>query len=329
LHLGASNRIVTGCGAAVLAAVLGLGIASEWAAGQESPAPGAQQDRGWPAYNGGVNGDHYSPLTQMNRTNVRQLKMAWQFDTGEKGNLQTNPLVEGRVLYACTFSGKVIALDAATGHLLWTFDSSVENRDKTIGGASQPSRGLAYWTDGKSERIFAGVMNYLYALDGKTGKPIAEFGDQGRIDLRKGLREDLDAKYEQQSIALTTPGVVYKDLIIVGGRNPETHPAPPGYVRAFDVRTGALRWTFHTIPQPGEVGYDTWPPEAWKDAGAANNWSGMTLDRERGIVYVPTGSICLRIRCWRSMRTQASGCGISRACITTSGTGIFLRRRRW
>jgi quinoprotein glucose dehydrogenase len=290
LHLGASNRIVTGCGAVALAVALGLGIASEWAAGQESPAPGAQQDRDWPAYNGGVNGDHYSRLAQINRNNVGQLKVVWQFDTGEKGNLQTNPLVVGRVLYACTFSGKVIALDAATGHLLWTFDSSVANSDKTIGGASQPSRGLAYWTDGKSGRIFAGVMNYLYALDANTGKPIAEFGDQGRVDLRKGLREDLDAKFEQQSIALTTPGVVYKDLIIVGGRNPETHPAPPGYVRAFDVRTGALRWTFHTIPQPGEFGYDTWPPAAWKDAGAANNWSGMTLDRERGIVYVPTGS---------------------------------------
>jgi quinoprotein glucose dehydrogenase len=194
------------------------------------------------------------------------------------------------VLYACTPFGKIVALDAASGKLLWTFDSTVDNHDRTIGGATQPSRGFAYWTDGKSPRIFAGILNYLYALDASTGKPIADFADNGRLDLRKSLRDDLDLKYEQQSIALTTPGVIYTDLIIVGGRNPETHPAPPGYVRAFDVRTGALRWSFHTIPQPGEFGYDTWPPDAWKDAGAANNWAGMTLDAARGILYVPTGS---------------------------------------
>jgi quinoprotein glucose dehydrogenase len=275
----------------VLVAGIGVVPAGRAAAHQDPhPAPvnGAQQDTDWPAYNGGVDGDHYSRLAQIDRTNVSRLKVAWQFDTGEKGNIETNPLIVGRVLYACTPSGKVIALDAASGRSLWTFDSTVDNRDRTIGGASQPSRGLAYWTDGKSARLFAGVMNYLYAVDPATGKPIPEFGDSGHIDLRKGLRDEGD--YTQQSIALTTPGVIYKDLIIVGGRNPETHPAPPGDIRAFDVRTGALRWTFHTIPRPGEFGYDTWPPDAWKDAGAANNWTGMTLDAERGIIYVPTGS---------------------------------------
>src|SRR6201995_133370 len=135
-------------------------------------------------------------------------------------------------------------------------------------------------------RLFAGVMNFLYALDPATGKPVPSFGESGRIDLRKDLRGD----YREQSIALTSPGVVYKNLIIIGGRNPETHPAPPGDIRAFDVRTGALRWSFHTIPHPGEFGYDTWPKDAWKNAGAANNWAGMTLDTKRGVVYVPTGS---------------------------------------
>jgi glucose dehydrogenase len=129
-------------------------------------------------------------------------------------------------------------------------------------------------------------MNYLYALDPDTGKPISTFGEGGRVDLRKQLRGD----YRQQSIVLTTPGVLYKDLIIVGGRNPETHPAPPGDIRAFDVRTGALRWSFHTIPHPGEEGYKTWPPDAWQHSGAANNWAGMTVDIQRGIVYAPTGS---------------------------------------
>ncbi len=232
----------------------------------------------WPVYGGQLADDHYSPLRQINRDNVGQLKVAWTFDTGEKNGLQTSPLIVGRILYAYTPTQKVIALDAATGKLLWTFDSGIKG--------TQPDRGLSWWTSGSERRLFAGVMNFLYALDPATGKPIASFGEDGRIDLRKGLRGD----YRQQSIALTTPGVVYKDLIIVGGRNPETHPAPPGDVRAFDVRTGALRWVFHTIPHPGEFGYDTWPKDAWLTAGAANNWAGMAVDAKRGIVYVPTGS---------------------------------------
>lgn len=235
------------------------------------------QDVSWPAY-GGAGGDHYSRLTQINRANVHRLKVAWVFDTGEKGDIETNPIIIGRTLFATTPSQKVIALDAASGKLKWKFDSGVVS--------TQPSRGVAYWTDGKDGRIFAGVMNYLYCLDAKTGKPIPSFGVGGRIDLRKGLREP----WEQQSIAITSPGSIYKDLIIVGGRNPETHPAPPGDIRAFDVHTGALRWVFHTIPRPGEPGYGTWPPDAWKTAGAANNWAGMTVDTKRGIVYVPTGS---------------------------------------
>ena len=241
----------------------------------------AQTD--WPAYNGGIDGDHYSALRQINRANVQKLKVAWSFDTGEKGGIQTNPLIVGGTLYAFTPTEKVVALDAATGKLKWKFDSGA--------GGTQPSRGMAYWVDtndksGKQGRVFAGIMNYLYCLDPETGKPIESFGEAGRVDLRKDLR----GKFEEQSIVLTTPGVIYKDLIIVGGRNPETHPAPPGDVRAFDVRTGKLVWSFHTIPHPGEPGYETWPAEAWKTAGAANNWAGMALDAKRGIVFVPTGS---------------------------------------
>jgi quinoprotein glucose dehydrogenase len=235
------------------------------------------QNVSWPAY-GGVDGDHYSRLTQIDRANVHRLKQAWVFVTGEKGNIETNPIIIGRTLYAYTPHQKVIALDAATGKLKWEFDSGI--------ASTQPSRGVAYWTDGKDERILAGVMNYLYSLDAKTGKPIAAFGENGRIDLRKGLREP----WEQQSIALTSPVSIYKDLIIVGGRDPESHPSPPGDIRAFDVHTGALRWVFHTIPRPGERGSETWPPDAWKTAGAANNWAGMTVDTKRGIVYAPTGS---------------------------------------
>ncbi len=238
----------------------------------------AAQTTGWSVYNGGSNGDHYSPLSQINRANVHRLRLAWTFNTGEKGGIETNPLIVGDALYAYTPHERVIALAAATGKLLWEFDSGIHS--------TQPARGVAYWTNGHQARIFAGVMNYLYCLDARTGEPIPSFGDHGRIDLRKGLRQP----YLQQSIALTTPGIVYKDLIIVGGRNPETHPAPPGDIRAFNVITGKLAWVFHTIPRPGEPGYNTWPAGAWKNAGAANNWAGMTLDAARGIVYVPTGS---------------------------------------
>jgi quinoprotein glucose dehydrogenase len=235
----------------------------------------AQQD--WPAY-GGHDGTHYSSLSQINRGNVKNLVVAWKFDTGEKGGIEASPIIVGKVLYTTTPGRSVIALDAATGKLIWKFKSDLEGRVL--------ARGVSYWTDGHQGRIFAGARNYLYALDATTGKVIPGFGEQGRIDLRIGLREP----HQQQSVELTTPGSIYKDLIIVGGANPETHPAPPGDIRAFDVRTGALRWTFHTIPHPGEFGYDTWPKDAWKNAGAANNWAGMTVDVNRGIVYVPTGS---------------------------------------
>jgi quinoprotein glucose dehydrogenase len=252
------------------------------AASARSTAQSATQTVDWPAYNGSLDGDHFSKLKQIDRSNVSKLKLAWRFDPDEPGGVfagvQDNPLIVGRTLYAYTPTQKIIALDATTGTLKWEFDSGV------VG--SQPARGMAWWSEGSEHRLLAGVMNFLYCLDPETGKPIAAFGENGRIDLRKDLR----GNYEEQSIALTSPGVVYKNLIIVGGRNPETHPAPPGDIRAFDVRTGKLVWSFHTIPRPGEPGYETWPKDAWKTAGAANNWAGMTLDRERGILYAPTGS---------------------------------------
>ncbi|HTG28157.1 MAG TPA: PQQ-binding-like beta-propeller repeat protein [Methylomirabilota bacterium] len=239
----------------------------------------APRGRDWPSYGSSPENDHYSPLAQINRNNVAQLKIAWTFDTGEEGGLQTSPLILDGVLYGITPSQKVFALNAATGELLWKFDSGVKG--------TQPDRGLAYWADGQDRRILVGVMNFLYALDATTGKPIATFGDHSRIDLRENLGRTPAAA---QSIYLTSPGTIYKDLVIVGGRNPETLPAPPGNIRAYDVRSGTLRWSFHTIPHPGEFGYDTWPKDAWKTSGAANNWTGMALDTQRGIIFVPLGS---------------------------------------
>jgi quinoprotein glucose dehydrogenase len=238
----------------------------------------SEQRRDWPAYGGASENTHYSSLAQIDRTNVKELTVAWSFDTGEQGGLETSPIIVDGILYGITPTQRVFALDAASGKLLWKFDSGVKG--------TQPDRGLAYWSSEKDKRILVGVMNFLYALDASTGKPIATFGKEGRIDLR----EDLGRNPETQSVVLTSPGIVYKNLIILGGRNPETLPAAPGYVRAYDVRTGKLRWTFHTIPHPGEFGYETWPKEAWKYSGAANNWAGMAVDRKRGILYVPTGS---------------------------------------
>src|ERR1700694_3286805 len=228
-----------------------------------------QEHQDWPAYGGAPENNHYSKLVQINRSNVKRLAVAWGFDTQEEGGLQTSPIIVEGVLYGITPTQKVFALDAATGKLLWKFDSGIRG--------TQPDRGLAYWSEGrnqnKSGRILVGVMNFVYALDAASGKALTSFGKDGRIDLR----EDLDRDPATQSIYMTSPAVIYKDLMIVGGREAETLPASFGDVRAYDVRSGRLRWSFHTIPRPGEFGYDTWPKEAWKTSGAANNWAGVTV----------------------------------------------------
>lgn len=229
-------------------------------------------------YGGTPENNHFSPLKQINGKNVKHLKVAWTFDTEESGGLQTSPLEVNGVLYGITPTQKIFAVDASSGNLLWKFDSGIKG--------TQPDRGLSYWSDGKESRIIAGVMNFVYALDAATGKPVPTFGRDGRIDLR----EDLVRNPAEQVIYLTSPAVIYKDLMIVGGRESETLPASYGDIRAYEVRTGKLRWAFHTIPRPGEFGYDTWPKDTWKGSGAANNWTGMTLDRSTGVIYIPTGS---------------------------------------
>jgi quinoprotein glucose dehydrogenase len=254
--------------------------------------------RHWPAYGGGPAQTRYSALTEIDRSNVARLEVAWTYDSGETGGLQTNPIVIDGVLYTTTPKHKVVALDGATGAIVWKFDSGIEGRG--------PNRGVTYWDaeagragqagqagqadrarqPSNEARIFTAQGSYLYALSAQTGKPIASFGSDGRVDLRDGLGRDPAA----QSIILTTPGVVYKDLIIVGGRVSENLPAAPGDIRAYDVRSGAPRWTFHTIPHPGETGYETWPKDAWTYTGGVNNWAGMAVDTARGIVYAPTGS---------------------------------------
>jgi quinoprotein glucose dehydrogenase len=239
----------------------------------------AQAPKNWPAYGGGPGGTRYSELKQIDSSNVTRLQVAWSYDTADgAGDPQTQPIMVDGVLFGLTPKHKVVALEAATGKLLWRFDSGVAGR-----GAN---RGVVYWASGRDRRIFAAVQSFIYALDARTGKAIATFGTDGRIDLRENLGRDA----AKQSVVETTPGIIYKDLLIVGDRTPESLPAPPGDIRAYDVRTGKLRWSFHTIPRPGEPGYETWPKDAWTYTGAANNWAGMAVDVKRGVVYVPTGS---------------------------------------
>ncbi len=262
--------------ATILAVVSVAVLADVNAARVQKPAP--RRYTTWSAYGGTPDQIRYSTLSQINRANVKQLQVAWTYDTGEPGGLQTQPIVADGILYASTPTHKTIALRAETGALLWTFDSGIKGQG--------PNRGIMYWSSGGDKRVFAAVDQYLYGLDAATGRPIPAFGDGGRIDLRRDLGRDPD----KQSVRLTSPGVVYKDLLIVGGRVSEGLPSSPGDIRAYNVRTGELRWSFHTIPHPGEAGYETWSRDSWRENGGANNWAGMALDEARGIVYVPTGS---------------------------------------
>ncbi len=244
----------------------------------QSPPVEGHAYRGWPAYGGGPEQIRYSALAQINRANVKGLVVRWTYDSGETGGLQTNPIMVDGVLYTTTPRHSVVALDAASGIVRWRFDTKRQGRG--------PNRGVTYWAGGNDRRIFTAQEQYVYALDAGTGRPIPGFGTGGRIDLR----ENLGRPPAEQSVHQTTPGVVYKDLLIVGGRVSEGLPASPGHIRAYDVRTGKLTWTFHTIPQPGEFGHDTWPKDAWTYTGGANSWPGLAVDLERGIVFAPTGS---------------------------------------
>lgn len=240
----------------------------------------------WPSYGGNLENTHFSPLRQINRDNVRQLQVAWTYDTGdvfEGSELQCNPIMIGDTLYATSPKLRVFALDAATGKERWSFDPNEGRRPQ----GAQRNRGVTYWAGAGEPRIYFAFRNWLYALDARTGKPAGEFGKAGRVDLREGLgRPDAD----QLSVGITTPGVVYKDLLIVGSIVSESLPAAPGHIRAYDLRSGKLRWIFHTIPHPGEYGYDTWPKDAWHYSGGTNAWAGLALDEKRGLVFAPTGS---------------------------------------
>ena len=243
-------------------------------------AQGQSPDVSWPMH-GGEGNIRYSPLTQINRSNVSRLQVAWTYDSGDAftgSEMQSNPIVVGGVLYATTPTLKVVAVDAATGRELWKFDPS--------GGAAPGARFRHRGVVVHGDRVFVTYRTWLYALNAKTGQPIATFGTGGRVDLREGLGRPAD----KLTVTASTPGVVFEDLLIMGSTVPETLPSAPGDIRAFDVNTGKIRWSFHTIPHPGEPGYETWPSDAWQIAGGANAWSGVTVDRANAMVFAATGS---------------------------------------
>lgn len=235
----------------------------------------------WREYLGGPERNHYSPLDQITKENVTNLKVAWEYHSGDSGQIQCNPIIVDGVLYGMTATTRPFALDAATGKEIWIAEKEKSNSFST-------SRGVAYWEKADDKRILFTRGPWLYALDAKTGKPIASFGENGRTSLRAGLGESSKDKM----VMSNTPGTVYEDLIVMPMRLSEGADAAPGYTQAFNIVTGKITWVFKTIPHPGEEGYDTWPKDAYKnaDVGAANNWSGMAVDRRRGMLFVPTGS---------------------------------------
>ncbi len=245
------------------------------------PALAHAQSANWPVYGGTTHNTRYSTLGQITPANVKQLQVAWTYETRDEfpnSEMQANPIIIDGVLYATSPRLRVFALDAATGKERWSFDPTF--------GTPSTQRFRQRGVTVQGDRLYVTHRNWLWSLDRHTGKPITAFGDSGRVDLRKGL----DRPIESVSIGASTPGVIFEDLYIIGSSVPEALPSSPGDVRAYDANTGALRWTFHTIPRPGEFGYETWPKEAYKVAGGANVWSGLTVDHTLGIVFGATGS---------------------------------------
>ena len=245
------------------------------------PSESTHNYRTWSEYQGGPDRNQYSTLTQINPSNVDQLEIAWEYHTGDTGQVQTNPIIVNDTLYGMTATVLPFALNAATGEKYWQKEGEGPTKFNS-------NRGLVYWADGGDRRILYTHGEWLHALEASTGEHVTSFGDSGRVSLKKGLNEEAGGKM----VISTTPGTVYKDIIVMPLRVSEGAGAAKGHIQAFNIKTGEIEWVFHTIPKPGEFGYETWPKNAYKnpDIGGANNWAGMSVDRERGIVYVPTGS---------------------------------------
>ena len=246
------------------------------------------QEKDWAVYLGDNSSSQFADLKQINSKNVKDLEVTWVYRTGDADSLnrtqiQCNPLIIEGVLYGSSPKLKFFALNAATGQEKWMFDPFEGGYDQYF---MSVNRGVAYWSNENEKRLLLTAGPHLYALDAITGNLIPDFGLEGKVDLREGLGKDAADRF----VVSNTPGIVYKNLLILGTRVDEGFGAAPGHVRAYNIVTGKQEWIFHTIPQPGEFGYDTWPEDAWERVGGANAWAGMSLDADRGMVFVPTGS---------------------------------------
>lgn len=253
-----------------------VGLMAVVAAGRLPPSRTAVPDRPWIGFSGTVDSSRFFPNSQITRENVSRLEVAWTYPYSDTG---FTPVVAHGVVYGRGRNGALVALDAKTGAEIWVRE---DMQGMTV-------RGLNYWEseDGGDRRLLFAMQDYLQAIDARTGEIIRSFGDDGAVDLREGLGRDPASIGRIQS---GTPGQVFENLIILGSATGEGYLSPPGDIRAFDVITGRKVWQFHTIPHPGEFGYDTWPPEAYKYVGGANAWGELTVDPERALVFVPTGS---------------------------------------
>ncbi|MEX2593798.1 MAG: PQQ-binding-like beta-propeller repeat protein [Anditalea sp.] len=249
-------------------------------------APHSEAGKDWPVYLGGKSSAQYSPLDQINPQNVDQLEVAWVYQTGDadstgKTQIQCNPIVVDGIMYGSSPKLKIFAINAATGKNLWEFDPK-----KIMDFGLGANRGVTYWQEGEDKRILFTAGSHLFCLNAESGQLMEGFGDNGKVSLKSGLGERANELY----VTASSPGIIFNDKLIIGSRVSENDDAAPGYIRAFNVVSGKLEWVFHTIPKPGEFGHETWPEDSFLHAGGANSWAGMSLDEDRGIVYVPTGS---------------------------------------
>jgi quinoprotein glucose dehydrogenase len=255
---------------------------SPFASAQAGKAGAEETHATWRSYGGSPDGSQYSALHQIDRSNVKKLQIAWTYRTGDDRKYAFNPLVIDGTMYVLAKNNAIVALDAATGKEIWTHPTDPKTTLIT-------NRGIDYWenADRSDRRLIFSLSNELQELDARTGESIRQFGTNGIVDLRVGLGRDPKSLTLVQSY---NPGRIFEDLLILGSATNEEYNSGPGDIRAYDVRTGRLAWSFHTVPHAGEPGYDTWPKDAWKSIGGANDWSGMALDVKRGIVYIPTAS---------------------------------------
>lgn len=245
-----------------------------------------EHSSGWSVYKADNESSSYSKLDEINGNNVNRLSVAWTFypddavDTFHRGGSECNPIIIDNIMYFTSARHRVYAVNATSGKKVWSFDPF---NGEEGGGVN---RGVTFWHSGKDKRILFTAGDHLFAVDALTGKLILSFGNNGKVSLNEGMRDAPD----KISVIPTSPGIVYKDLLILGTEVSELYGAQPGYERAYNIKTGKLIWTFHTVPKPGETGYDTWPKDAWKYAGGTNDWAGMSLDEERGMVFLALGS---------------------------------------